>query len=56
MLFRSGGTEGWTFEPDESIHIGCVVVTAAGEVDFNLDKAWERIRKQALSPAGASDE
>lgn len=48
--------DGWTFEPDESIHIGCVVVTAAGEVDFNLDKAWERIRKQVLSPAGASDE
>lgn len=52
----AGSAAGWTFEPDESIHIGCVLVTAAGEVDFNLDKAWERIRKQALHPVGATDE
>jgi flagellar biosynthesis/type III secretory pathway protein FliH len=52
----AGSAAGWTFEPDESIHIGCVLVTAAGEVDFNLDKAWERIRKQALNPVGATDE
>ncbi len=52
----TGGAASWAFEADDSIHIGCVVVTAAGEVDFNLDKAWERIRKQALSPAGNTDE
>ena len=45
----------WTFEADESIQMGCIVVTSAGEVDFDLEKAWERIRNQMSSHAGKSD-
>lgn len=37
-----------SFVSDESIRAGCVLVTTAGEVDFDLDKAWERIRAKAL--------
>jgi flagellar assembly protein FliH len=37
-----------SFISDESIRAGCVLVTTAGEVDFDLDKAWERIRSKAL--------
>jgi flagellar biosynthesis/type III secretory pathway protein FliH len=37
-----------SFISDESIRAGCVLVTTAGEVDFDLDKAWERIRAKAL--------
>ncbi|MDZ4785871.1 MAG: FliH/SctL family protein [bacterium] len=33
----------WIFEADETINSGCLVETSAGEVDFQLDKAWERI-------------
>jgi len=42
----------WAFQPDESVRMGCVVVTSAGEVDFDLDKAWERIRGQIVGPKG----
>lgn len=38
----------WDFEADESIKTGCVVETSAGEVDFQLDAAWERIRENVL--------
>jgi flagellar biosynthesis/type III secretory pathway protein FliH len=37
-----------SFVSDESIRAGCVLVTSAGEVDFDLGKAWERIRAKAL--------
>ena len=42
----------WSFEADDSIHIGCVVVTTGGEVDLNLEQAWERIRAQILVTRG----
>ncbi len=42
----------WSFEADDSIHIGCVVVTTGGEVDLNLEQAWERIRAQMLVTRG----
>lgn len=34
------------FVSDESIRAGCVLVTSAGEVDYDLDAAWERIRSK----------
>lgn len=42
----------WSFEADDSIHIGCVVVTTGGEVDLNLEQAWERIRAQIVVTRG----
>lgn len=33
----------WVFEPDPAIQSGCVIETSAGEVDFQLNKAWERV-------------
>ncbi|MBX7143847.1 MAG: flagellar assembly protein FliH [Oligoflexia bacterium] len=38
----------WDFESDESIKTGCIVETSAGQVDFQLDSAWERIRDNVL--------
>lgn len=37
-----------SFVSDDSIRAGCVLVTSAGEVDFDLGKAWERIRAKVL--------
>ncbi len=36
----------WTFQKDESIQSGCVVQTSAGEVDYRLDEAFERLRQK----------
>lgn len=38
----------WDFEADPTVKSGCVVETSAGEVDFQLDKAWERVRENVL--------
>lgn len=38
----------WQFEKDESIRSGCVVETSAGQVDFQLDAAWERIKDNVV--------
>lgn len=38
----------WEFEADPAIKAGCVVETSAGEIDFDLDKAWERIRDNVV--------
>jgi len=38
----------WTFEADDSIRAGCVIETSAGEVDYDLDRAWERIRDDVI--------
>jgi flagellar assembly protein FliH len=38
----------WRFEADDSIRAGCVVQMAGGEVDYRLDKAWERIKDQVV--------
>lgn len=38
----------WSFQADETIHAGCVVETSSGQVEFNLDKAWERIKESVL--------
>jgi flagellar biosynthesis/type III secretory pathway protein FliH len=42
--FLSG--TGLKFISDESIRAGCVLVTSAGEVDYDLDGAWERMRSK----------
>lgn len=38
----------WHFEKDASIRSGCVVETSAGQVDFQLDAAWERIKENVV--------
>lgn len=38
----------WNFEGDPTIRAGCVVETSAGQIDYQLDKAWERIRDSVL--------
>ena len=38
----------WKFEADQSIRAGCIVNTSAGTVDFQIDKAWERVRDAIL--------
>jgi flagellar assembly protein FliH len=39
-----GAQGNWQFIADESIRLGCIVDTSAGEIDFQLDKAWERTK------------
>lgn len=34
------GEQKLTFTPDESIRAGCIVETSSGELDFDLDRAW----------------
>lgn len=36
----------WKLESDDSIGAGCIVVTASGEVDFDLEKSWARMREK----------
>lgn len=38
----------WKFEKDDTIKSGCVIDTSSGEVDFQVNKAWERIRDGVL--------
>ena len=39
----------WSFVADESIRAGCIIHTSAGEVEFDLTKAWERTKEKVLS-------
>lgn len=45
---RVGGDEAWEWEADPSIKSGCVVETTAGEIDYQLDHAWERVREKVI--------
>lgn len=36
----------WKLESDDSIGAGCIVVTPAGDIDFDLDKSWARMREK----------
>ncbi|MCI5064277.1 hypothetical protein MRY87_00980 [bacterium] len=38
----------WDFEADATINSGCVVDTSAGEIDYQLDEAWERIAEEVV--------
>jgi len=35
----------WSFQSDDTIRAGCVLETSSGEVEFDLDKTWERIKE-----------
>ena len=39
----------WKFEKDESIRAGCVVETSAGNLDYDLNEAFLRIRAKVLA-------
>jgi flagellar assembly protein FliH len=41
----------WEFVADDSIKAGCIIDTSAGEIDYQLDQAWERIKEQVLRVA-----
>jgi flagellar biosynthesis/type III secretory pathway protein FliH len=36
----------WQFQSDETIKTGCIVETSSGQVDYDLDRAWQRIADQ----------
>lgn len=38
----------WDFKADESIKSGCILDTSTGEIDFDLDKMWERVAEQIV--------
>lgn len=38
----------WSFIGDENIRHGCVVETNAGNAEYDLEKAWERVKEQVL--------
>ena len=38
----------WSFQADETIHAGCVLETSSGEVELDLDKAWDRIKDSVV--------
>jgi flagellar assembly protein FliH len=48
------GSQGsmWTFAPDESIKSGCVVETFSGEIDMQIDKAFDRVKDEVLKIKG----
>ncbi len=41
----------WKFEKDETVKAGCIVETSAGEVDFRIDQAWERLKDSIIKVA-----
>lgn len=38
----------WSFEADPKVESGCIVDCSAGEIDYQLDKAWGRIQDSVL--------
>jgi flagellar biosynthesis/type III secretory pathway protein FliH len=38
----------WHFEKDDTIRSGCVVESSAGDLDYQLDQAWERIKENVV--------
>lgn len=38
----------WKFEGDPTVRAGCIVETSAGEIDFQLEKAFERVRESII--------
>lgn len=38
----------WSFQADESVRAGCVIETSAGTVEYDLEKAWERIKDNVV--------
>ncbi|MGI6524326.1 MAG: FliH/SctL family protein [Bdellovibrionota bacterium] len=46
-----GFQENWQFVADPTIKAGCIVETSAGEIDYQLDLAWERVQDKVLKIA-----
>lgn len=38
----------WQFEADDTVKAGCIVETSAGEVNFDIQSAWDRVKDQVL--------
>ncbi len=38
----------WQFEADTSIRAGCVVETSAGQIDYQIDAAWDRLKESVI--------
>lgn len=38
----------WQFIVDDTVKNGCIVETSAGQIDFQLDPAWERIKDKVV--------
>ncbi len=36
----------WKLESDDSVGAGCIVTTATGDIDFDLEKSWARMREK----------
>lgn len=52
QLKESDGS--WQFEADPTVRAGCVIDTTAGAIDFQLDRAWERVRDQVIKVTRAN--
>lgn len=39
----------WEFKADSSVSAGCILETDAGEIDFDLNAAWERLADKIVS-------
>lgn len=46
-----GFDEQWHFIADPTVKAGCVIETSAGEIDYQLDPAWERVKEQVVKIA-----
>ncbi len=40
--------DNWNFEADPSIKSGCVVDTSSGQLDYQLEQAWERVKDNVV--------
>lgn len=38
----------WEFEADPTIKAGCILDSSAGEIDYQLDPAWERVKESVM--------
>lgn len=38
----------WKFVADDTVRAGCIVETSAGEIDFDLNKAFERVKDAVI--------
>lgn len=36
----------WKLESDDSVGAGCIVTTTAGDIDFDLERSWARMREK----------
>jgi len=43
-----GFSDAWQFTADPLVKAGCIVETTAGEIDYQIEPAWQRIKEQVL--------